>query len=351
MAQTAPDPQADATAASLAAELEAALPPHAWQIQDLEPIQATQALMNAPTAVQVALVRQTVDRVGAMRERLGSPQSATSAYLNLRFQPGFPRAAVLLIDRLLRRKLPFTDDDLLFIVDRTAHLGLVTSWTLPYVPKLLSILESRWKPGSLPAAIGDALERLTAAMSAVANAPERKLRDRVTRLCGAPLRLPVEAGEAWSDRAIADLDALPPEDREAWVELLVHCRDRATGGSQTSKWLKAARQSVDRIGVDQFRRHVLVWFPLVDRPRTRERPQRQGLPDPNQQIIEPHLDLLKGLVWASTLTADDSVSRALAALALSAYRKLPLSGPRAVRLGNACVWALGSTPMLFAVGQ
>jgi hypothetical protein len=38
-------------------------------------------------------------------------------------------------------------------------------------------------------------------------------------------------------------------------------------------------------------------------------------------------------------------------LALSAYRKVPQMGPRCVRLGNACVWALGAMPDAGGVGQ
>ena len=41
---------------------------------------------------------------------------------------------------------------------------------------------------------------------------------------------------------------------------------------------------------------------------------------------------------------DAGVARALTALALSAYRKAPQVGPRRVRVGNACVWALGNMP-------
>src|SRR6185503_12752112 len=36
--------------------------------------------------------------------------------------------------------------------------------------------------------------------------------------------------------------------------------------------------------------------------------------------------------------------RALSALAVSAYKKIPGSGPRAGKVGNACFWALGNMP-------
>ena len=46
------------------------------------------------------------------------------------------------------------------------------------------------------------------------------------------------------------------------------------------------------------------------------------------------------------------IARALTALALSAYRKVPDGrGPRCPRVGNACVWALGAMPGNEGVGQ
>ena len=44
-------------------------------------------------------------------------------------------------------------------------------------------------------------------------------------------------------------------------------------------------------------------------------------------LIEPHhVDLLKGLAWCAGLEADRDLARALAVLALSAYRKMPGTG-------------------------
>lgn len=50
-------------------------------------------------------------------------------------------------------------------------------------------------------------------------------------------------------------------------------------------------------------------------------------------------------------TVRAETARALAALAVSACRKVQYVGPRCVRLGNACVWALGQMPGREGVGQ
>jgi hypothetical protein len=68
-------------------------------------------------------------------------------------------------------------------------------------------------------------------------------------------------------------------------------------------------------------------------------------------LIEPHMDILRGLAWACGLFPSPELARALTALALSAFRKVPGKGPRAVRVGTACLAALGTMGGLDAVGQ
>src|SRR5262249_45487632 len=69
------------------------------------------------------------------------------------------------------------------------------------------------------------------------------------------------------------------------------------------------------------------------------------------RITDPHMDVLQGLCWmAATIVAPD-LARALGRLALSCYRKVPGVGPRAVKVGNAAVYALGQMPRRASVGQ
>lgn len=68
-------------------------------------------------------------------------------------------------------------------------------------------------------------------------------------------------------------------------------------------------------------------------------------------IIKPHMDLLTGLAWSGALLKDVTVTRALGVMAVSMYRKVPGIGPRAVRVGNACVVALGMIGDSDALGQ
>ncbi len=63
------------------------------------------------------------------------------------------------------------------------------------------------------------------------------------------------------------------------------------------------------------------------------------------------MDVLRGLAMACGLAPDVAVARALTVLALGAYRKIPGRGPRATRVGNACIAALGLMNSADALAQ
>jgi hypothetical protein len=209
-------------------------------------------------------------------------------------------------------------------------------------------------------AFKSALRVLIEADPWVGNAEDQRLRQRVVTLYEAlsqnVTELGIErllrAGEAWSDQALASLKKLDAKLIERWSEMLKHC-GAASGGGPNSSWIKTANDAMRAVGPKAFRGAVLDWFPLVDKPRTQPITDwnREWQPDPNQLIIEPHADILKGLAWCCGLREDKELARALTALALSAYRKVPKIGPRLVKVGNACVIALGMMPGMEGVYQ
>ncbi len=143
---------------------------------------------------------------------------------------------------------------------------------------------------------------------------------------------------------------MPGPLQNAWGALLSHCQT-ASAGKPSSKWVKTATPLVAEIGEEQFTNTLLEWFPLVDKPRTQPLNPRRWGPDPNMMLIDLHTDTLKGLAWCCSLTDDPRLARALAALAISTYKKVPGVGPRAIKVGNACVWALGQISNETALGQ
>jgi Domain of unknown function (DUF4132) len=134
----------------------------------------------------------------------------------------------------------------------------------------------------------------------------------------------------------------------------MHCYSIVRPAAKPSlrSWRKDAQPLLDAVGFESLKEHILRWFPLVDKPRTVPRERvHQWAPDYDNLIIEPHVELLRGMVWCCGLKEDADLARALAKLALSAYRKIPGKGPRLISLGNACVTSLGMMPGRSPIGQ
>lgn len=308
-------------------------------------------IFSSPPPLQIAVVRECIDRIGAMRKRLGKPRQEDHRYMNLRHQDGFPTAALRVAQRLFRRKLPFTEADLVFLINRSADLEMTTIWDLPYLETLVRLAADQSNDEVLSEEFLIALGRLSSCLAWCDNARERKLRARIASLSEGPKSLPLERGEAWSDRVFDDFDSSGTRKKESWLALLSHCRE-AAGAAPSGQWITTARVRLKKVGQIEFVRRITAWFSFVEKPRTQRIEQwSQWVPDPNQLIVDTNANVLKGLAWCCSLFEDAEIARALTRLAISAYRKVPKIGPRAVKVGNACVYSLGAIPGTDGVAQ
>ncbi len=167
---------------------------------------------------------------------------------------------------------------------------------------------------------------------------------RIRSLLGGTGTAEIEPGEAWSEKARADLRSLAPKQRDAWNRLLAHCTT-AESSKPTKKWLTQAGEFVTVLGQDAFKKTVLDWFPLVarHRPVHREAANPQWEADPDLLITDRNATILKGLAWCCAGFADAEISRALSGLAEVCFKKVRWLGPRCPRVGNACLYSLSST--------
>ena len=153
------------------------------------------------------------------------------------------------------------------------------------------------------------------------------------------IRFPVEAGEVWADQAIADVKAAADDERATWCRLGGHCLT-ANGSKPSAKWKKTAVELIEQLGVDRFRASVQLWLPLISKgkPAVESRwvsAHPLHLRD-NAQIV------LRGLIWCYSFFPDEGMASLLGSVGISAYRKIPKVGARAVKVGNACVYAIAT---------
>ncbi len=340
-----------AKAVSLVQELSAQADVSDYKWEKFKDLAATKEILASDPATKRAVVRYTVETIIAIWSKWDAkdewPRLWFRKMLEARRLPG---AAQAVCRKLLSQDLAFSEEEFTALIERTAKVPQLSSHVAFFEPLITTIEESASRNRVSPR-MRAALENLRGAIC-WENAPETKLRGRITAVLRGPKELPLQPGEAWSDTASSELKAMPEAQRMKWVSLLSHCRTQS-GGSPPAKWLQTASSLVRDIGAKQFKQRIIAWLPLVNEPRTESIDDwnREWQPDPHQLIIEPHSDILKGLAWCCGLREGKEIARELTALALSTYRKIPKKGPREVKVGNACVTALGMMPSMEGVGQ
>lgn len=252
--------------------------------------------------------------------------------------------------RILERPIEFTDTELVSVIEAAITISDLNRHAMPHFPALLNRVLERGSGGSMSESLRSAVIRLQDAIIKkswyLGGDPAREL-EAVLQ----PSLLPIDPGEAWSDRVYADLEDVPAELRTAWIAILDHAT-AASGSKPSARWLKNGDELVGKVTRESFRESVLSWLPLVDRPRTSPAPRycRWDSDVGEHQLTARNADVVKGLVWLVAQEDRPDIARALADLAQSAYRKIPGVGPREVKVGNAAVTGLGLMPGRAALG-
>ena len=247
---------------------------------------------------------------------------------------------------LLKRRLPFTEDDLLYILDWSVRQNGNYSRG---VPQMIKVIDNYLKEAELSEPLRKQIDTLvhTVEGGRRASVQERRWVMRLRELAGeTEVQLPLVNGDAWVEAALAYIQALKPKEQTAWAELLTHCL-RVSGSKPSKKWMKEADSYITTLGQDTYRSALLDWFPRASEPRPQPAgPYEFHHNDPNMvwYLEAANSDILKGLAWTCSREKDPEMARALSVLALTAYKKIPGVGPRAGKVGNACFWALGEMP-------
>ncbi len=230
------------------------------------------------------------------------------------------------ISALLRRKLPFTSDQIL----RMVQLGGDPSYYFPF-PSVLRLAESV----PMTPELAEALRRMRGARVLVTGqmSGHTAIQARIDELlnpkdAGAPF---APAG-AWSRQIAAEVTP-------AWRSVLEAGRE-ISGREPTRKWREAAAARVAAIGRERFRETSMKWLELGPSPG-----------EANQPTTVQESDYQRGLLWSLIEISDAETTAAIARFAEQCLRKIPAIGPVSQRAGNACVGVLAAMSGPEAVAQ
>ncbi len=211
------------------------------------------------------------------------------------------------------------------LAEAAGRLALWEGW------RLTALVETELAAGRpLPDAVVATVRRSAVLASVPAELPSlaRKFTDP-----------PLNPGEPWADRALADL-AAGPGARAGWRELLAHAAT-ATGAKPTAKWLRAGQPLVDAVGPERLRTAAAEWFALTGEPR-RDAVASFHRSGPALHDPDPfNWHALQGLAALLALTPPHpGTARALTTLAETALIRCRGLGPRSPRTAAAAVRAL-----------
>lgn len=307
-------------------------------VASLEP---AKKIINSHAELQMSFIKETIAAITRIIQKHG-PRREMPDPMNpsILHAPGYPCGSAALVEILLRTRLPFTEADMLEILDSITGAETDSRWHCPCLNSLIDQIELHAFDRELGRELKEALISISQIRALTDDIPSKKLQLRVGRLCKGKNIILIDPGEAWADRALEDLAELNAEKAEAWADLfeLAQASDSA---HPSAKWLSEASRRLDGVGHCTFVDLMLRWFPLVDEPRTQViESWPSWSPNPNLLLTDWNAAILRGLVWMCSLTDDRNLARALTRLAISSYKKVPGKGPRAVKVGNACVYAL-----------
>ena len=310
-----------------------------------EEVEAGRAILSADRSLQVAVVCATVELCLPPRSgRLGWAES----YYEL-----LPVGD--LANRLLRRKLPYSDQDIAWILNRIASSG-VDANILHLVPiSVLAVLRSveRWtKENQLPEPAMKALSKLRDSISRpYLDSDGQRVLKLIDLLLGRNDPATIDGRDDWGHAMREWLDHSAADARSDLTAFIEHS-STISGTRPTKSWLAETQSRVKAIGAETVRPAVCEWLGLLnERTRGAEYRRSDGFDYPSSYIADHNADMLKGIAWACSTVADDRIAVALGDAALACYKKIPNIGARSTKAGNACVHSLAEIGTVTAIGQ
>ena len=322
---------------------------------DVKSFRSVQTILELPRDRQVAVVIEAVARQVDNKRQSGRHLTDSGISTG---EPSWNELQGLkqLISLLLRKRLPFQSEDLSRLVQTIAEGRGFLIWQLS-LGGILRALEDFCTEQGVPESLRPKLALLRDRLCAQPEYAET--RDAIKRLDGllgpapaAAAESLLETDEAWTRYLRAQLDRLEPPARTAWHALLLHC-NTAVQSKPSRKWLQQADVRIAGIGPAAFAVVLSGALAEIGKPGARQIKRvysEEFTLDPTL-IHDTHSDLLRGLVWCASLVKDDSLTVSVGDAAVVCFKKIPGIGPRAPKIGNACLYALSATSSLAAVGQ
>lgn len=249
-----------------------------------------------------------------------------------------------LISLLVRRKIEYTDDELLELVFHTTKQLQKASFDsgIPFKP-ILTKIETNIQKNGLSKTLKSALRELIIDDGDYASyADNRAINERIEYLLQGSQEISVDNSDLFG-KAISDyFQTLENKEQKELFSNLISMFIQTEGKSTPSdKWLKEVKQIIEKIGVEiitiKFEDWIKICSYMLDYIHKNKDTRFIYLAEVNHNI-------LKGLIWSSSQLNDSGLNSAIDEYGLFAFKKLPEIGALSVRTGNACIYCFSMLP-------
>ncbi|MDJ0942427.1 MAG: DUF4132 domain-containing protein [Kiloniellales bacterium] len=303
-----------------------------WSSTDLkiQNLEAGQKILEAEPSLRIAIVHEAIAQMQEISDRLRKLQSRGPQEWNARYsREGLPlnkrhERLGWLLSRMLRKRLPFDQSDLVSLLRAWASSSDGHPWYWPEAG-ILKAVETFAERRGLEPELRAALEDLRT--SETSKFLDESLLQRVDRQLAEAGQKLVLDNTPFGVGVVGWITGLGQPERDAWNGLVGHAREADTKAKPSAKWLKAAGGYVEAIGAEAISERLAAWL-------------EEFRPGPENPA--PSTNFIKGLIWFGSTLDDDSLAPLIGRFCEACYKKLSGVGPANIKLGNACIYALGA---------
>lgn len=291
-----------------------------WKVQ-LSSSARWQALKDEPEALQIEVMLAAIPR----------HNKGAACYTGRVWQVEELRRAI--VGQTLRRKLSFPESALAAVLSVWHDQAYSLDYGLPgrSILGAVEALASERPLGSPITQLLRAIRHRAEQPSYPGQRPNKAMVHIIERIDAllnpGTVRGPTLPKGAFADRFIDYTANLTPQMRDAWMALGILCAEAADKAKPSGKWLTKASDLIEPLRDMGLSAKIQEWLDST-------------VPDPT--AVDDSLDILKGLIWASTTLPHDEMAGTLGRFAETSFRKVPSWGARSVKLGNAALWALST---------
>jgi hypothetical protein len=258
----------------------------------------------------------------------------------------YVKTAVL---ELTRKNLPFDEQGLIRLLD----WSITEIWNFDRgIQQIIHSIRNYQKKNECSLAITERVDRLIESLSPLDPSLTRWQGELQELVFGEKILIPLYTTDDWAKEAIRWIDSHDRETETRWRKLLNHCVS-ANGSAPSAKWMKVAEELLGELDISDFKIGVTKWLSDITLASTafyQAYVNNARLPAVDW-IDSRNTEIIRAVIWLMGAREDRDLARTLTDFTLVAYHKLPGCGPMNMKLGNACIWALGNMPGTEGIGR